>query len=128
MFKILKNLKGQGVTVQYAMTFVLVLAIVMGMTTYFKRVVQSRYAGVCDYAQQEIGAVFDDVSLNVAGNYVARYEPYYQDTRAIREKSGAVIDRTEGGMGHAGIQSKEYQGYQSTMQYHANYLAPKDAY
>lgn len=127
MFKILKNFNGQGMLVQYALTFAIIVAVVTGMTVYFKRVVQSRYAGVRDYSGNQIDAVFNDLTLNLAGSFRRQYEPYYQQTAAEKFTGGAIIDRTQGGVGLGAIQSKEYDGYHTTVKVLSNQLSPRNA-
>lgn len=127
MFQTLKNFHGQGFMVQYAMTFAIVLAVVLAMMTYFKRVVQSRIAGLRDYAGDEIDAVLNDNTLNLIGNFKRQYEPYYQQTQAEKTFTGTVIDREQGGIGPGSIHSKEYQDYRTQAKMLTNQLSPKDA-
>src|SRR5947207_1071053 len=76
MFKLLKNKKGQGMTVQYALTFFFTVAIVVGMTVYFKRAVQGRIRDATVYMVKTVRSAG-------GGNYI-QYEPYYTETIANR--------------------------------------------
>ena len=127
MLRLLKNLNGQGIIVQYALTFALVMAVILGMNVYLKRLVQSRVAGARDFAAQEINAVLQDTSLNLVRKFSVQYEPYYTQTHVQRTTDGAVVDRTEGGIGVGSVHSKEYQNYQTTFEVVSNQLSPKDA-
>lgn len=122
MFKLLKSLSGQGITVQYATTFAVVLLLGLAMSAYFKRVVQSRYAGARDYAGQQIDLLFSDNSLNLTGRFVRQYEPYYQETASQKETAGTVVDREDGN-----TYSKEYQQYQTSTEVLSNQLSPRYA-
>ena len=84
MFKLLKNNKGQGATIQYALTFFFIVAAVTGMTVYFKRTLQGRIRDATFYMGDTVGNVYN-------GRIVRQYEPYYmvsggdrsmEDTRA----------------------------------------------
>ncbi|MCR4337121.1 MAG: hypothetical protein NUV91_04870 [Candidatus Omnitrophica bacterium] len=87
MFKKLKNSQGQGVGVQYALTFFLVVATVAGMSLYVQRTLQARIRGatrmvplVVANATEigfETGYLVGDISI--------QYEPYYLNTVATRQ-------------------------------------------
>jgi hypothetical protein len=124
----LKNCKGQGMTVQYALTFALVLAVITAMSVYFKRAVQGRFVGARDFANRMISATFrSDDHYNLFGNFALEYEPYYTERAIEIERSGTIIDRDEA-LGITGIQSREYDQYKTTIRVKQNQLAPKDAY
>ena len=126
MLNTLKNFKGQGVIVQYAMTFTVVLGIIMGMSTYFKRVVQSRIKGAKDYAASKIvKEAFSNPSLNLIGNFQSQYEPYYTQSQMVREIGGSVTARETGGVGVAPINEREHNDYYTKVNTVSNQLAPK---
>lgn len=77
MFKLLKNSKGQGAAVQYALTFFFVVAVVVSMTVYFKRAIQGRIKDATLYMAETVHDVYQ-------GNMYIQYEPYYMETVARR--------------------------------------------
>ena len=128
MFKIIKNLNGQGIAVQYATTFAIVLIVALAMSTYFKRIVQSRYSGAREYADKTLNGLFNNNSLNIVGEFRSQYEPYYQQTQMLKESGGEVVDREYPALTPGqGIHSKEYIDYKTSVQIFSNQLAPKDA-
>ena len=70
MFKLLNNNKGQGATVQYALTFFFVVVAVTGMTVYFKRTIQGRIRDATFSMARTVSNVYN-------GRIVSQYEPYY---------------------------------------------------
>lgn len=127
MGQLLKNQQGQGVIVQYALTFALVVAVTAAMSVYFKRVVQGRFAGARDYAGKQISDVFASGEYNLVGRFAVQYEPYYTERVTETDRSGVIVDR-DIGTGVTGIQSREYEQYQTILRVQSNQLAPKDAY
>lgn len=127
MLQRIRNLKGQGVTVEYATTFAVVFVVITAMSVYFKRVVQSRFAVARDYVDHEISSVMQDTSLNLVGKFQAQYEPYYIQSEMEKLVRGTIIDREIGGVGVGSIHEKEYQGYQTTLTAVSNQLSPRDA-
>lgn len=128
MLKTLTTTRGQGPSFEYAVTFVIVVAVVMAMTTYFKRTVQAQFSKATHYAQNQISAVLNDGSLNLVGNFQAQYEPYYVRQSREMMTRGEVIDRQIGIGGPGSIQEKEYKNYETIVQSTSNQLAPKFAY
>jgi len=60
MFKKLKQSKGQGIAVQYALLFFMVVAVIVNMTTYIKRAMQARIYGARQYMLDQVNAVHSD--------------------------------------------------------------------
>ncbi|MEW5894928.1 MAG: hypothetical protein AB1650_04110 [Candidatus Omnitrophota bacterium] len=126
MFKTFKNSRGQGVTVQYATLFVIVFAVVTAMSVYFKRVVQSRYAGASRYASLAINEIFNSPeNYNLTGRFIGQYEPYYAITEMERTVTGRIIDREQGVLGPASIHEREYENMETTMEGFSNQLSPR---
>ena len=113
----------------YATTFAIVFAVITGMSVYFKRAVQSRFAGASDYATRSINDVFNSPeNYNLTGRFIGQYEPYYTKTEMERLAQGTIIDREQGGIGPGSIHSREYQDVTTEIKVFSNQLAPKDAY
>ena len=127
MPQLLKNIKGQSLTVEYGMVFALVVAIIMAMTTYFKRAVQAQFASARNYVQQEINGVFNDPALEVIGNFRVQYEPYYTVSAVERTFDGTIVERESGGFGAGSFYEKEYQGYQTVSKMVSNQLSAEHA-
>ena len=74
MLKHLKNRRAQAVMGEYMLVIFLVLAVIVSMTIYFKRLVQARIHDTRDY-------MFNEVIIRTAGdfdgNLYKEYEPYY---------------------------------------------------
>ncbi len=77
MFKLLKKNKGQGLVVQYTMTFFFVVGVIVTMTHYFKRSLQARIHDATLYMAQTVHNVHD-------GNTYLQYEPYYASSGVDR--------------------------------------------
>jgi hypothetical protein len=84
MLKLLKNKKGQGMTVQYAMSFFFVVAVVVGMTMYFKRTLQARIRDAAFYMGRTVHNVYDQ-------NMAYQYEPYYLLSSSDRISDSGMI-------------------------------------
>lgn len=89
MFKLLKNHKGQGLTVQYTLTFFFVVAIIMTMMMYFKRTLQGRIRDATYYMVDSVNVVFNGQQTGIVnpgymGQVYVQYEPYYLQTRLER--------------------------------------------
>jgi hypothetical protein len=91
MFRMLRDNKGQGTAVQYALTFFLVVAVVSAMTVYVKRAIQGRLRDARWYMARTVDQVYSDPSFNIAGDLWLGYEPYYVNTNTHR-----FVDRTTG--------------------------------
>ena len=85
MFRLLKNNKGQGLTIQYALTFFFVIIIISGMTIYFKRTLQGRIRDATVYMAKTVHNVYQ-------GNVYVQYEPYYVETHAERTTAADEIE------------------------------------
>ena len=84
MFKLLRNHKGQGITVQYTLTFFLVIAVIGAMTVYVRRAIQGRVRDARTYMVMTVNSVFHDPSVNALGNLYWEYEPYYANADVTR--------------------------------------------
>jgi len=106
MFKSLRTIRGQGIVVQYAAVFFLVVAFVTAMSVFIRRAVQSRMLAAQDYSFKEINAVFENPDYEFAGNLWAQYEPYYLDSQVTQRSSQQVIKQITPA-GRDGIMSYE---------------------
>jgi len=77
MFKLLKTKQGQAAYTEYAITFFMIVGIIMAMGTYVKRSVQGRIYSAHRSAFEDINAVFRNPAHNFQGGIWAQYEPYY---------------------------------------------------
>ena len=77
MFRSLRQNKGQGFAVQYAITFFFVVGVVTAMTVYFKRTIQGRIRDATLYSLMTV-----DNAHN--GRMYTQYEPYYTNTSYYR--------------------------------------------
>lgn len=84
MKRALRNRRGQGVAVEYALTFFLVVAFIVGMSTYVRRGIQARVRDSRDYMIRMVRY------SGYEGNLYYEYEPYYGNTEATR-----INDSTE---------------------------------
>lgn len=64
-------------TIQYALTFFLIVGVVGAMTFYFKRALQGRIRDATVYMTHTVRNVY-------TGNVYVQYEPYYIETVADR--------------------------------------------
>jgi hypothetical protein len=104
MLKPLKNKNAQAISGEYALLIFLVLAVLGGMSVYFRRAIQARIHDARDYM---IGEVRARTAGEFDGNLYKEYEPYYIKTLAnvVRRTS----DRTTLLPGDSsGIFRKEY--------------------
>ena len=94
MFKLLRNNKGQGVAVQYLLTFFLVVGFVSAMAVYVRRVVQGRMRDARIYMYQTVkNEVVSNPSYNIVGNLWLGYEPYYATQNATRVVDDRIVER-----------------------------------
>jgi hypothetical protein len=114
MFKQLINRKGQGMFVQYTLTFFLVVGFVTAMTVYVRRVVQARIRGAGDFMGNQVNEVWSDPAHGIVGNFYLQYEPYYASTKARKQLKTLEVEKIIPA-GKDGIAVKEYpyvlQGY-----------------
>ncbi|MCK5580876.1 MAG: hypothetical protein KAJ18_06345 [Candidatus Omnitrophica bacterium] len=107
MFKLLRNNKGQGVAVQYVLTFFLVTATVASMSVYIRRLVQGRIRDARRYMALTVNATLSNASLNILGRDAARYsyEPYYMNVENRRFVDNIKTDEHFGGLSDVVFQS-----------------------
>jgi len=90
MFKKLTNIKAQMVFGEYALTFFIVVSVMLGMTLYLKRTLQGR---IRDAKEGMVGVV----RTRAAGKYVkqafSEYEPYYMNTVSIVDRQSSSVQR-----------------------------------
>lgn len=80
MLRYLKNRRAQAVMGEYMLVIFLVLAVIVGMTIYFKRAVQARIHDARDYMVREVRTRTEG---EFGGNLYKEYEPYYSNVMAF---------------------------------------------
>jgi hypothetical protein len=104
MLKPLKNKSAQAISGEYALLIFLVLAVLGGMSVYFRRAIQARIHDARDYM---ISGVRVRTSGFYDGNLYKEYEPYYSNTLANVDRR--ISDQTTLLPGDSsGIFRKEY--------------------
>ncbi|MCK5081442.1 MAG: hypothetical protein KAR31_00915 [Candidatus Omnitrophica bacterium] len=104
MLRTLKNKDAQAVMGEYVLVIFLVMAVLIGMTAYFKRSMQARIHDARYYMVNEVRERTADVYV---GNLYKEYEPYYGNTVANVSRSIADETRVEPGAS-SGIFRKSY--------------------
>ncbi len=100
LIRILKNNHGQGVAVEYAILFFIVVAVIAGMTTYVKRALQGRIHDARQYMYNQVNATYATLYANrLLPN---GYEPYYLDTRTDKDETSITTQADEPWAGHEG--------------------------
>lgn len=127
MFKLLRQDKGQGIIVQYALTFFLVVAVIVAMTAYVRRAVQGRIYDTRHFMFYTANEAFSDTSLNLYGNLLMAYEPYYANREFTRVIDRRETERTEGALGTSGIYKKEYDYDRSGLTGTSYQTSPREA-
>lgn len=95
MLRNLNNRRAQAAVGEYALVIFLVLAVVTGMTIFWKRAIQGRIHDARDY-------MVDSVRQRTAGSFngdlYLHYEPYYTNTSATVSRSAEHTSRLLPGM------------------------------
>lgn len=95
VLQILKNKRGQGQAVEYAVIFFIAVAAIAAMTVYVKRGVQARIRGARNYAWFQVNGV--------ANKYVpVEYEPYYVQTKTLKDEDMLQTQTDTPWLGHEG--------------------------
>lgn len=81
-FRHFNSRKGQATTIEYAVLFFIVVAVVSAMATYLKRAAQARIRDTSHYAYGQVNELYRVYYPSKPLRY--RYEPYYQHTNTIR--------------------------------------------
>ncbi|MCB9771499.1 MAG: hypothetical protein H6754_02990 [Candidatus Omnitrophica bacterium] len=100
MLRMIKNKNGQGASVEYAVVFFLVVAGVVGMSTYVKRGVQARIHGARNYAWTQVNSVYSETHPNAV--LPVEYEPYYSRTTTDRDEYSVTNEEYTSWPGHEG--------------------------
>ena len=96
----LKNNFGQGSAIEYAVVFFMVVAVAVGMSTYFKRSVQARVRGARNYMWAQVHGVYNQYYANRV--LPVEYEPYYtqsiaaKDERSVQDQQQMPLPGGEG--------------------------------
>ena len=88
MLRNLNNRRAQAAVGEYVLTIFLVLAVVTGMTVYWKRAIQGRIHDARDYM---VNSVRQRTAGSFTGDLYLHYEPYYTNTSATVSRS---VDHT----------------------------------
>ena len=88
MLRNLNNRRAQAVVGEYVLVIFLVLAVVTGMTVYWKRALQGRIHDARDYM---VNSVRQRTAGSFNGDLYLHYEPYYLNTSATVSRS---VDHT----------------------------------
>jgi hypothetical protein len=106
MFRLLKNKNGQGIAVEYAITFFLVMAFMGAITVYFKRAINARLRDSRNYMAQTVYRMVTTHPTYSANAYVGglwvEYEPYYMDQQVFSDYQTSQT-HTESAPGPTGI-------------------------
>ncbi len=100
LIRILKNNSGQGVAVEYATLFFIIVAVIAGMTTYVKRALQGRIHDARQYMYNQVNATY--ATLHTNSLLPNGYEPYYLDTRTDKNETSTTTESDEPWAGHEG--------------------------
>jgi hypothetical protein len=129
MLRLLKNKKGQGVAVEYAITFFLVIAFMASMTVYFKRLLNARLRDSRNYMAQTVYQTVTTHPTYSANAYVGglwvEYEPYYVDQSSVRGYQTSHI-HTDSNPGSTGI-SQDYYDDITRTETTSEQLPPRNA-
>lgn len=81
MFKFaIKNKRGQASAIEQAILFIVVAAVIAGMTTYVKRAMQARIRGARNYMYAQVNQVYRSPQYHPDTVLPSGYEPYYART------------------------------------------------
>ncbi len=115
--------------VDYVLIFFLVTAAVLAMSTYVNRAIHGRHLMVRGFMYDQVNAVFQDTTLNLYGNFVRGYDPYYLKVENERRQDSVIVDTLQAGVygGTVPIAKKEYLNYETGADSFSNQLPPKFA-
>lgn len=74
-FRVLKNRRGQGSTIEYAVLFFIVVASITTMSTFANRTIQSRVRSARNYMGLQVNGTYGAMYPNRV--LPLEYEPYY---------------------------------------------------
>ena len=103
--------------IQHTTTFFLIVGVVTAMGVLVKRSVQSRIKAARDHALREVRMIHADPQYNIQGNLWSEYEPYYLETRTVRDVSQR-IETTMRPDGKEGIISYELSEEENESSFH----------
>jgi len=122
MFKHLKAKKAQASTAEYALTFFLVVGVMIAMTIYVRRALQARIRDARIYA---VNSVETQVGDRYNGSLYLGYDPYYQNTESTTLRRATLTKQLSKG-GRTGLFKKTYNEYRE-MEIFSNTAPPKEA-
>lgn len=96
---IMKNNSGQAVAVEYAVIFLIVVAVIVAMTTYVNRSLQGRIHDARNYMYIQVNSVYN---VYRSGIMPAGYEPYYVETKKDKDEYGVTRQFDTPWAGHEG--------------------------
>jgi len=122
MFKTLRRKRGQSYIVEYALTFFVVIAVILSITLFVRRAVQARIRDARNFMVLSANGAY-------VGNVAFEYEPYYLDTSSNRfattdderllEPSGPSLT--------SGIFTLDKKGDETTIRAVSNQAPPREA-
>jgi ABC-type cobalt transport system substrate-binding protein len=84
MLKKLKNKKAQAVMGEYALIFIIAVAMTVSMLVFFRRAIQAK---VFDARNAMVGTVMERTQGYYNGSFHGAYEPYYTNVESIVARS-----------------------------------------
>jgi len=96
----LKNRRGQGVTVEYAVLFFIVIAAITAMSTYSKRAIQGRVRDARNYVVRQVEPAYANGRTN--SQFYFEYEPYYTQTTTDKNELTQTTENQTPWAGHEG--------------------------
>jgi hypothetical protein len=121
MLGLLRNKTAQVVMQEYVVLIFIVMAVMMGMTVYFKRSVQGRIHDTRDYM---VGEVRTRTAGQFNGDLYKEYEPYYGNTIATVDRT--IVDETQLGPGASSGISLKIFNQTVTVDLNSVTLPPRD--
>jgi len=110
----------------YVMVFFLVVAGTLTMTTYVTRALHGRHQMVRGFMYDQINALYQDTSLNLYGNMVRVYDPYYLDIQSEVRQDSSIEQSLQPGVfgGTVPIARKDYLRVETGTKALSNQLSP----
>ena len=96
----LRRRRGQGLTIEYAVLFFIVIAAITTMSVYAKRAVQSRVRGARNYMVKQVEVAYQN--LHPSANFRFEYEPYYVKTQIDKDEYTATYENQRPWTNHEG--------------------------
>jgi hypothetical protein len=102
-----KNRKGQTSAVEYALTFFLVVAVLVSMSAYVRRAIQGR-------TRDALNFMAETVKADYSHTFRYQYEPYYMNSEAIKVQKDTDHTLADGVPGFASDGVMQQYGEKTT--------------